>query len=426
MNRHVNHYYNPLLFRMQFWGRLLLPAWCILTVCSCSLEKRIAKRTEEMTRQLAAEPSWSDRPAETITWDSAVDMAMKDNLQLKQGELAITNSEYRVQEVFTNFIPGVNLDALMSKDIKQIGSLNVQDAQYRANILFNIPSITQIPYSYYSAKASLFQAKQSMIMKRREVISQLYKASRDYMLARESYEMSLKSIPFDDDGKEKKKIQEDWEARSNALSSTVASLVGNIEKRWVIQDDTVPRVDWSKYKSAATKLDDAVLSVMAMELEAARLNIIGIKMQYFPELNINFYSPSLFSSSGGTYGGFFSGSGDTTVDMTLSMRLDTRLSVWHQLKSAKASYEILSKEMRIRMIERMEKVKKLIASRDEFEQWGNHIRGRAKFLESVTPQNSEEYRKNRDEVSNMLKEVVNQETKNTDTEAALILEYGFL
>lgn len=426
MNCFVHHFSRHLLRGIGFRGKFLLPVCCLLALSSCSIEKHIARKTEEMAKQLSSEPLWEQLAEERITWDKAVEMAMKNNLQIKQGELAIVNAEYRVQEVFTNFIPGVNLDSLLTKDISSLGTLSGSDVEYRANILFNIPSLTQIPYTYYSAKASLFQAKQAMIMKRREVLSQLFKASREYMLAEESYKMELQSVAFDDDGKQRQKIEEDWAQKSKGLSSSVAALVGNIDKRWVIREDTVPRIDWTKYKKASQRLDNAVLGMMAMELEAARLNIIGIKMRYFPELNINFYSPSLFSSSGGTYGGFFSGSGDTMVNMSLSMRLDTRLTVWHQLKSAKASYELLTKEIRIRMIERREKVKSLIASREEFESWGSFIRKKSAFLSSLTPQDSEEYKKNSEEASNMLKEVVRQEMRNTDTEAALILEYGLL
>ena len=412
--------------RVACWGKILFPVCCLAAVSSCSIEKHIAKRTNEMAQQLAAEPLWEQLPEERITWNQAVNMAMKDNLGIKRGEQSIIEAEYRVQDNFTQLIPGINLDALFTQDISGLASMSPQDVEYRANILFNIPSLTRVPYSYYSSKASLYQAKQSMVMKKREVMSRLYKASREYMLAEESYKMELNAISFDDGGKEKKRIEDQWAEKSKALSSSVAALVGNIDKRWIIKEESVPRIDWGKYKQAAQRLDSSVLGMMAMQLEAARLNIIGVQMEYFPELNVNFYSPSLFNSSGGTYGGFFSGSGDTKVNMSLSMRLDTRLSVWHRLKSARAAYDLLSQEMRIQMIERREKVKSLITSREEFEEWGMYVKRKAAFLDSLTPQNSEDYKKNRDEASQMLQEVVRQEMQNTDTEAALILEYGFL
>lgn len=408
------------------WSHVGLVLVLLLSLSSCSIEKRIERKTNELADQLAKEPQWEQLPQETITWNQALERAMKDNLDIKRGLLAVKDSENRVMDLYTDFIPGINLDALLTKDIKSLGQIKSTDVERRMNILFNIPSLTQIPYNYYSAKASVFQSKMSMELKRRELISRLYKACQEYKFASNSYEIERMSIPYDDDGTQKTRIEKDWEAKRKTISSQLSSLIGNINKRWYIQMDTVPVLDWDKYKKASTRLDQYVLSLMAMELEGARLGIIGIKMQYFPELNVNFYSPSLFSSTGGTYGGFFSGSGDTMVNMSLSMKVDTQLRVWNQLKSAQASYKLLQQEIRIRMLERREKVKLLIKSREDFESWSKVSKKYATFLQGTCPKDSEEYKKNQQDVIARFKDVNSNETKNAETEAALILEYGLL
>ncbi len=408
--------------------------WCIvaaggmmLAVTSCSVEKMVQKRVEALSAEVERQPDLDQLPVRKVSWNDAVAFALKNNLEIKQGQLSIDDAERRVRRVYMDMIPGVNLDALMTKDIGNLGSVSSDDIGFHTNILFNLPSLTQIPITYYTAKASVFRANKSMEMKKRELISKLYKNVRSLEIARARYELSKQESDIKErsDGTVSN-VDHEWREKSRTLAMELISLMGDTHYRWQIDEKTVPKVSWDRYKAASGKLDHLVLAMMAMELEASRLNVLGIKMRYFPELNVNFYSPSLFTNTGGTYGGFFADSGDMYVNMNLSLQLDTKLSVWDNLQSAKASHAILEKEVFMRALERKDKVKKLMKSREDFEAWASYIKKRAAFLDATQPLSVEEYKNNQQEVSKMYRDLYSNREKNLQTEAALIMEYGFL
>lgn len=410
----------------RFWHFALVG--CLLAGCSsCSIEKRVQDRVDIISADLEKQPDVEQLQVRTVSWNEAVAYALKNNLEIGRGQLSIDDAERRVRRVFMDFIPGVNLDALLTKDIGDLGSVSTDDVGFHTNILFNVPSLTQVPITYYSAKASLFRANKAMEMKKRELVAKLYKNAWNWKLARAQYELSKEEAEI----REKSSgavstVDLDWKERSRSLSTELISLMGSSQYNWRIDEKTLPNLSWDRYKAQSGKLDNLVLSLMAMEIEASRLNILGIKMRYFPELNVNFYSPSLFTSTGGTYGGVFADSGDMYVNMSLSWQLDTKLSVWDNLKSAKAAHAILEKEVRNRALERKDKIKKLMKSREDFEDWVAYIRKRSAYLDNSQPLTIDEYKSNQQEIRQMTKELYSNQEKGVDTESALIMEYGLL
>ncbi len=399
----------------------------VLVLASCSIEKRVQERVEQISAAVEKQPDVEQLPTRTMSWNAAVAFAMENNLDIRRAKLAIEDSERRVRRVYMDMIPGVNLDALLTKDVGKLGSVTGDDIGYHTNILFNVPSLTQIPITYYSAKASLFRANKALEMKKREIVSKIYKNVRSTEIGLMQYQFSKQEAQV----KEKtdgtvSNVDLEWKEKSRTLSMELLSLMGDTSCRWKVDPQTVPALSWDRYKVASQKLDNLVLAMMAMEIEASRLNLLGIKMQYFPSLNVNFYSPSLFTSTGGTYGGVFADSGDMFVNMSLSWQVDTKLSIWDSLQSAKASHALLEKEVHLRAMDRKDKVKKLMESREKFEAWASYMTKRAAFLDSTPPLSLEEYQSNQQEVSKMYQELYSNRDKNFQTEAALIMEYGLL
>lgn len=398
----------------------------VVALCSCSIEKHMDRKTNELVKELEATPQWESLSEEVIPWDTAVHMALTQNTDILKGQLSIDDAERSVQRIFLDMIPGVNLDAMITEDINNLSGISANDVSYHANIVFNFPSLTQVPIQYYTAQASVYRAKRAMDLKKREIISKLYKCSKEHIIAYDQYKLNLTSISHNDNGTEKRKIEEEWEQTRKKISSELSIAMGNIQKPWIVDPNTLPKINWSKYKTSSKKLDKLILTMMAMELEASRLNLLGIKMQYFPELNINFYSPSLFASTAGTQGGVYADSSDMKINVNLSWRLDTQLRVWHQLKAGKEYHNLLVKEIHMRMVDRREQVKMLIKSRADFEEWERFIQKKADFLASKTPVNADDYKRNRKDMQDTIRELLSQRQKNVEVEASLIIEYGLL
>ena len=418
------------LFRRSFGATWLKAALCSC-ICaavwtSCSVDKHMERKAGELMNRMAAIPDWNRLPRKEISWDQAMACMMEGNLDLKRSAQSLRTTERAVVNVFTQIIPGVNLDWMLTKELSELSRVTAQDVEYNTNILFNMPSLTQIPFDYYSAKSAVYTAQKTLEMKKRELVSRLYRQVISYQNARISYRNRLNSLPYDDDGVQKKIAEQELEKSLDDISEGFATLMGNMEARWLVKPETMPRLDWGKYKSAARHLDLLVVTMVAMELEASRLQVLNAKMKFFPSVDINFYSPTLFSSTGGTYQGFFAGGGDMQVNMSLREELDTRLTSWFQYKTAKENHDLMQKKVLMDLQQRRIKVAALMESRRRFEVWKRVILKEIEFKKSQMAFSGKEYLDQRKDIKTMYENLDSETAKNAEVEAALIMEYGWL
>lgn len=399
---------------------------CVGIWTSCSLEKHMERKTGELIKKMETVPEWAQLPRQEISWNQAVTLMMERNIDLKKSEQSLKTTKRAVINVFTQIIPGVNLDWMLTKELSDLSKVTTDDVEYNTNILFNMPSITQIPFDYYSAKAAVYTAEKTLEMKKRELISRLYQQTISYRNAQISYNNQLKSLPYDDDGVQRKKLDKEWEKSLDEISQGFATLLGSMDARWLIKPETMPRLDWEKYKAASKKLDLLVVTMAAMELEASRLQVLNARMNFFPSVDINFYSPSLFSSTGGTYGGFFAGAGDMQVNMSLREELDTRLTSWFQYKSAKENHDLMQRSVVMDLQKRRIKIATLLESRRRYELWRGVLLKEIAFKESRLSASGDEYLEQMKDIRKMYTDLDNEATKNAEVEAALIMEYGWL
>lgn len=384
------------------------------------------RKTAELMNKVDALPDWEQLPKKEISWDQAMALMMEGNLDLKRTEQSLKTTKRAVVNVFTQIIPGVNLDWMLTKELSELTRVTADDVEYNTNILFNMPSLTQVPFDYYSAKAAVYTAEKTLEMKKRELVSKLYRQVLAYQNARISYRNQLSSLPYDDDGVQKRKIDRDWEKGLSEISQGFATLFGSMNSRWLVKPETMPRLDWDRYRSASRRLDLLVVTMVAMELEGARLQVMNAKMKFFPSVDVNFYSPTLFSSTGGTYQGFFAGGGDMQVNMSLREELDTRLTAWFQYKSAKENHDLMLKRVLMDLQQRRIKVAALLESRRRFELWKKVLLKEIEFKKSRLSLSGDEYLEQRKDLKTMYENLDSEAAKNSEVEAALIMEYGWL
>ena len=409
------------------WLRTALCFCLCATVCaSCSVDRHMEKKAGELMARMDAVPDWRQLPRKEISWHQALAMMMERNIDLKKSEQSLKTTKRSVINVFTQIIPGVNLDWMLTKELSDLAKVTASDVEYNTNILFNMPSLTQIPFDYYSAKAAVYTAEKTLEMKKRELVARLYQQVLSYRNAQISYNNQLSSLPYDDDGVQKKKLDLERERNLNEISQGFAVLLGNMDARWLVKPETMPRLDWGRYRAASRQLDLLVVTMVAMELEASRLQVLNAKLKFFPSVDINFYSPTLFSSTGGTYGGFLAGAGDMKVNMSLREELDTRLTSWFQYKSAKESHELLQREVVMELQRRRIKIAALLESRRRFELWQGVLMKEIAFKESRLSVSGDEYLEQRKDIRKMYADLDNEASKNAEVEAALIMEYGWL
>ena len=72
---------------------------------------------------------------------------------------------------------------------------------------------------------------------------------------------------------------------------------------------------------------------------------LGIKFQYWPQLNMRLYSPSVYLLSGGDRGGFEFDADDIRFEASVRMQLDTSLRIRDQKREAQRDTDLLKQTL---------------------------------------------------------------------------------
>lgn len=406
--------------------RLLLPVlFCLLLAAGCSVSQRLEDAGKEVVAVYESLPDWEQLPVKRITWNQAIDMAMEQNIELRKARNTIKQAKRSVRSVYTDLIPGFNLYASMTEALRDISySPNSENMSYNINMLFNLPSISQLPYRVYSAQAELYGTEKAYELKQREITAKIYQHVRNEQLETRLHELEQVEMPEEDRESSAKIKEDEWRASRIDAWSKLAALLGSQKARWEIIPETLPKLDQAKYERECIHLDPLVVTQFAMQLEAARMRKYQILMNYLPQINMNLYSPSLFSSSGGTYGGTFLNSSDMQLNTYASLTIDTKLSNWDQFRTAQEEYEFTREELRTKLMDRRIQVGKVLKSCREFETWKSAMAARIEFQSRQPVASAEELLQKRKDNIAMEREILTQEKRKIEGEAALLVEYG--
>ena len=398
----------------------ILGAVCL---CGCSLSKHLARTSARVEKMYADTLEWGKLPIRTITWEQALSLARKHNLELKDTEDEIENAKRQALSIYTDLIPGVSYYGYMTRSIAQLSdAVESDDLSSSVNVTFSIPALTQVPYRVYSSKARLFAAMKAKEGRYREIVSKLYRIvrEREIELAREDLEKK-------DPEREKKLLlqgEEDLREREEKYWQEVARLIGVRDVRWQIEPASMPHVKWEDYEPRLNRLGSLVVCGFAMRLEQARMAQYGIALNYLPTINTSLYSPSLFSSTGGTYSGTFLDEDDTRLNLSISYSLDTRLSTWNSYQQNKARYEREKIKVADELRDHRNRIYLLRRSMSEYAAWHSFMSKQIVFLKSADKLHAEDFIERAGKLHAMQMELLNQEEKAIESEAALVLEYG--
>ena len=396
---------------------LLMPA--------CSLNQRIDRVSADIERLYSQTRLWEQLPQRTISWQQAIAMMRRQNPQLLAAQARIEHEQREELSVYTDMIPGVSYYSYFNKSLQGLTqSLSSNDVQTTINVNFYLPTLTRLPYEVYSAKASAYAAIKAKEGKEQELISKLYTAVRMRDLHRRRLAHDKKSNAAA--AGESLPVAPNFGAENNDLEywKQISTLLGDTTARWNILPSSMPTFRWSHYSKKLQRLSELMVCQHALKLEQARLAQYGVAMDYLPTINTGMYSPSLFSSSGGTYSGTFLDMNDTTLNLSLSYALDTKLDNWYTYKDNKARYEQVSRDVVRSLLEHKQKMALLSRSMNEYFTWRSYMQKRMDFIKNSPSDNPTDFLERAQELHRMQSELLSQEEKVIESEAALVLEYG--
>lgn len=389
------------------------------------MEQRLDVVSEKIQQRFADAKSWEQLPLRVISWQQALAMMYRCNDDLKSMDSEIEQAERDGLSVYTDMIPGISYYGYFTRSIKQLSDqMSANDLESNVNITFSLPSLTQVPYRVYAAKARTYAAIKAKEGKERECVAQLYQTVHARAL-------DLKLRDLETTNPDLTEQQRLLNVRNELTADAehwkqMASLLGDYSARWVVLPSSVPHMPWGKYQNRMSALDDLVVCSYALKLEQARMAQYQIALRYLPTINTSLYSPSLFSSSGGTYQGSFLDGEDTRINLSLSYSLDTNLQQWNSYKQSKEQYEKISREVTAEIINHKNKLATLRDSMREYNNWRSYMQKRIEYLRQQPGRTAEELISRDRSIYDMQRELLTQAKSALESEAALILEYGLL
>ena len=290
---------------------------CILALlfAGCSPQKKVAQHLNQLRYEWQTNlVHQANLPERVLDWPEAVAIMQENNLALKQARIELINAREAVRQVFKDLIPSLNLRAGVSKQLTSLDRITAEDITFSANSFFSIPGVVNFSARLYTTRLYLLRAEAAYRLAEREQIIDLYRLFIGAEELRENFNRfsvqratatAMEQVdPFS--GRlmltelQSRELINEREAES--LQDRAAVLLGSRDYQWVFSTNGLPEL---RYHEAPLPLSDTnrvaqlQLKLLAIELEAARATLQGLKLRYWPELNIFITGPPIYQRFSG-------------------------------------------------------------------------------------------------------------------------------
>lgn len=342
----------------HFAGAIAL--FAIILIGCGSPEKKVARHVDGL--RLAWETNLqrqANLPVYQVDWPTAQGLLLKGNVKLRQARLDVTNTLENYRQLFREFIPTLNARSGVSKRLTSLNSLSFDDVTFSADSFFNIPGVVNFSARLYVAKLMMLRARTAYELAEREQTIELYRLFNGIQeTALELEKLSIQRAntsamnaidPFTGRMMETELQTREVAALKDqrALQQRASDLFGDYSYRWEISTNGMPDL---RYHEASLPLGDTnrvaqvQMKLVALELEAARATITGIKLRYWPELNIFISGPPVFSRVAGVDRWWDADALRGSAD--LFWQLDTRGYITRQLRQTRRTQELQQERFR--------------------------------------------------------------------------------
>lgn len=313
-----------------------------------NVDKRMSTLREAWSTNILRQANLPERP---LDWPTAWQIMLAQNAKLRQGRIDITNSRENIRQIYRELVPTVNARAGVTKDLANLDKVSFDDVTFSADSFFNVPGLVNMTARVYAAKLALLRSRTAYALAEREQSVELYRlfhaaqelaAETDKLkIQRATAKAMLEIDPFSGRLMETELRNREMTSQreQQALQERASILLGSHSHRWILTTNGLPQL---RYHEEALPLADTnrvaqlQLKLAALELEGARVMIKGMKLRYWPELNIFVSGPPIFQRIAGRErvwdADLLRGSAD------LYWQLDTRGHIGRQIRQTKRTH----------------------------------------------------------------------------------------
>ena len=291
---------------------LLLSAFCL---CGCSPEKKVARHLNQLRYEWQTNViHQANLPERVLAWNEAIEIMLQNNLKLKQSRMELTTAEEAVRQVFKDLIPTLNLRSGVSKQLTSLDRITADDVTFSANSFFSIPGLVNFSARLYAARLGYLRAHTAYQLAEREQIIDLYRLfngaeelrqNQTRFSVQQATASAMQQVdPFS--GRlmltelQSREIANEREVES--LQDRASALLGSRDYRWIFSTNGLPELRYHEFPLPLTdtnRVAQLQLKLLALELEAARATLQGLKLRYWPELNIFITGPPIYQRYAG-------------------------------------------------------------------------------------------------------------------------------
>lgn len=300
------------------------PNLAILVVaCSClgfqsgcrSPETKVARHMDDLRHRWDTNLNHqASLPEQVVDWPAAVELMLANNLKLRQTRNELTNAQESVRQVFKDLIPTLNLRAGITKRITDIPEITPDDITLSADSFFNVPGVVNFRARLYAAQLFQMRSRAVYELAEREQMIELYRLFftadelRDQQARLEMQRATAVAMeqvdPFT--GQllltEMETLELALVRESKGFQDRLSETLGTREFRWALSTNGLPDLRYQENPlplADTNRVAQLQMKLLAVELEAARAQLLGLKLRYWPELNIFVTGPPLYSRNSG-------------------------------------------------------------------------------------------------------------------------------
>lgn len=323
-----------------------------LALCGCkSPQQRVEKHLEGI--RAAWETNLvhqANLPRRQLDWPSAVELLIYKNPKLQQTRIDYTNAVENYRQIFRELIPTLNARAGVSKRLASLNTMSFDDVNFSADSFFNVPGLVNYAARIYAGKLVVLRARTAYQLAEREQMIELYRLFNG--IQEQSLEMQRFGVqrayteamnvidPFTG-----RMMMTELETRETAASKELqtfqeraSELFGDYSYKWELVTNGIPDLHYQIDPlplSDTNRVAQLQMKLFALELEGARITLTGMKMRYWPELNIFVSGPPVYQRIAGRTRWWDATQVRGTADLYWS--LDTRGYITRQLKQTRRS-----------------------------------------------------------------------------------------
>ena len=330
-------------------------AAALLFIAGCSSpEKKVALKMDELkARWQTNVQHQANLPERILDWPSARQLMLENNLKLLSSRNDITNSIENYRQIYRELVPTLNARAGVTKTLARLDTLSPDDVTFSADSFFNVPGLVNFGSRIYVGKLQMLRARTAYALMEREQTIELYRLFMSVQefqaeLEKLTVQRANASVMREIDPFTGRMLETELEVREIAgekddrtLQQRTSDLLGVYNYKWIFSTNELPDL---RYNSEPLPLTDTnrvaqlQLKLVALELEAARMTILGMKLHYWPELTIFISGPPIYQNVAGR---------DRWWDATqvrgsadLYWQLDTRGYIGRQIKQTRRSHAL--------------------------------------------------------------------------------------